>query len=209
MSGEDFILNLILIGESGVGKTCLARRFVDDRFDPTASTIGADFSKKQLSLDGKSVNVRIWDTAGMERYVAINEAYYQRADGVVVVFDVTNRASFEAVNGYLVKVMENSTSDACLILIGNKIDLNENRKVTREEATAYARSQNIQYYEISCKSNSEKNIDKIMTQLCRDTLEVVIRREEESDKKDLDAIKRNSLKIMQAETEKEKRKCCW
>ncbi|XP_071375062.1 LOW QUALITY PROTEIN: ras-related protein Rab-15-like, partial [Centroberyx affinis] len=132
----DVLLRLLILGDSGVGKTCLLRRFTENEFHPShISTIGVDFKMKTLEIDGIKVRVQIWDTAGQERYQTITKQYYRRAQGIILVYDITNEPSFQHIVKWASDVDEYAPDKVQRILVGNKSDEELNRHVTKEQAS--------------------------------------------------------------------------
>ncbi|KAI0927851.1 GTP-binding protein of the rab, variant 2 [Taiwanofungus camphoratus] len=133
--GYDYLFKLLLIGDSGVGKSCLLLRFAEDAFtDSYLSTIGVDFKIRTIELEGKTVKLQIWDTAGQERFRTIAAAYYRGAHGIVVVYDVTDNESFENVKGWLHEIERYASETVKKLLIGNKSDLVERKVVAYSAA---------------------------------------------------------------------------
>jgi small GTP-binding protein len=144
----------IIIGSSGVGKTCLLKRLVDGTFiEDTSSTIGVEFDSITLNIDNRKVKLQIWDTAGQERFRSISKTYYRNAVGVILVFDVTDRKSFDSLSTWLNDVHALCDSNAVIELIGNKTDLGSRRIVTLVEAETFANQHQMEYLETSAKSN--------------------------------------------------------
>ena len=162
----DYLFKLLLIGNSSVGKSSLLFRFVenvwDDNFVPT---IGVDFVNKifiiliqklkTLEVNGKKVKLQIWDTAGQERFKNITASYYRGGNGVLVVYDITDRDSFENLNSWLIEIEKNANKNVYKLLIGNKSDLEEKRKVTYQEGKDFATSNGMQFMETSAKTASK------------------------------------------------------
>eukprot|EP01097_Dermamoeba_algensis_P006748 TRINITY_DN420_c0_g1_i7.p1 TRINITY_DN420_c0_g1~~TRINITY_DN420_c0_g1_i7.p1 ORF type:complete len:242 (-),score=32.40 TRINITY_DN420_c0_g1_i7:167-892(-) len=120
----DYLIKLLLIGDSGVGKSCLLLRFSDDSFTPSfITTIGIDFKIRTIELDGKKIKLQIWDTAGQERFRTITTAYYRGAMGILLVYDVTDEKSFGNIRNWIRNIEQHATSDVNKILIGNKCDM--------------------------------------------------------------------------------------
>jgi small GTP-binding protein len=143
----------ILIGSSGVGKTALLKRLVDDCFsNDSQSTIGVEFDSTFLDIDGQSVKLQIWDTAGQERFRSIAKAYFRNAVGVILAFDICEPKTFEDVSMWLNEVHSLCDPTAVVILVGNKSDLAANRAVTMAEAQEFAQHHHITYIEASAKS---------------------------------------------------------
>ncbi|KAK3886756.1 hypothetical protein Pcinc_004119 [Petrolisthes cinctipes] len=131
----DFLFKIVVIGDCGVGKTCVVQRFKCGNYvERHGNTIGVDFSMKTLIIDGKKVKLQIWDTAGQERFRTITQSYYRSANGVVIVYDITKRSSFLSINRWLDEVRKYTHTHVSIILIGNKCDLATLREVDMEEA---------------------------------------------------------------------------
>ncbi|XP_076270574.1 ras-related protein Rab-18-B-like isoform X2 [Rhynchophorus ferrugineus] len=152
---EDILttLKILIIGESGVGKSSLLLRFTEDNFDPEQTlTIGVDFKTKKVTLDGNTVKLAIWDTAGQERFRTLTPSYYRDAQGAILVFDVSSYSTFAKLETWLSELDTYSTKNNIVkMIVGNKIDV-ENREVTREQAMAFARRHQTLYIEASAKT---------------------------------------------------------
>jgi len=154
----DYLFKILLIGDSGCGKSMLLNRFVDNTFsDSFITTIGVDFKIKTIDLLGKKVKLQIWDTAGQERFRTITTAYYKGAQGIMVVFDLTNRDSYQNVMNWIQEIYKYGTENVVKLLVGNKCDL-EDRKVSFQEANMLANENGLSYIETSSKVT--KNIDE-------------------------------------------------
>jgi len=157
MSAADLVLKLIMIGNSGVGKSCLLKTFMGEKFnDGYTSTIGVDFEIQSLTLPAvgnKVVNVQVWDTAGQERFRTITTSYYRSADGVVLVYDVTSKQSFEDCSTWLQDARAYAGDQIIGILIGNKADVKDKRTVDYKLASAWASEHNLLYAETSAKTD--------------------------------------------------------
>lgn len=150
----DHLVKLLLIGDSGVGKSCLLLRFSDDQFTASfITTIGIDFKVKTVDLEGKRVKLQIWDTAGQERFRTITSAYYRGAMGILLTYDVTDRRSFENVRNWMANVKEHASERVDVALVGNKDDCDDGeRVVARSEGEALARWFDVPFFETSAKS---------------------------------------------------------
>ncbi|XP_036448554.1 ras-related protein Rab-15-like isoform X2 [Colossoma macropomum] len=132
----DVLYRLLLLGDSGVGKTCLLCRFTDNEFlSQHVSTIGVDFKMKTLEIDGIKVRIQIWDTAGQERYQTITKQYYRRAQGIFLVYDITSTLSFQNVVKWASDMEEYAPQTVQKILIGNKSDEEHRRQVATEQGS--------------------------------------------------------------------------
>jgi len=124
----DFTIRLLLIGDSGVGKSCLLLRFSDNSFTPSfITTIGIDFKIRTIELDGKKIKLQVWDTAGQERFRTITTAYYRGAMGILLVYDCTDEKSFGNINTWMRNIEQNASENVNKILLGNKCDLTEKK----------------------------------------------------------------------------------
>ncbi|CRK23720.1 hypothetical protein BN1708_013782 [Verticillium longisporum] len=163
----DFLIKLLLIGDSGVGKSCCLLRFSEDSFTPSfITTIGIDFKIRTIELDGKRVKLQIWDTAGQERFRTITTAYYRGAMGILLVYDVTDERSFNNIRTWFANVEQHATEGVNKILIGNKCDWEDKRVVSTEQGQQLADELGIPFLEVSAKSNI--NIDKAFYSLAAD-----------------------------------------
>lgn len=150
---SDYLFKVLIIGNSGVGKSCLLLRFAEDMFsDNYISTIGVDFKIRKIELDHKSIKLQIWDTAGQERFRTITKSYYRGSNGIVVVYDITDRESFEQVSHWMSEIDSHASQDVCRLLVGNKSDLPD-RVVKTEEGEALARQFGIPFMETSAKDS--------------------------------------------------------
>ena len=159
-------VRLLLLGDSAVGKSSLLLRFCEDRFESNfVITIGVDYKVRTLQLDGKLLRLQVWDTAGQERFRTITPAYYRRAMGVLVIFDITNRKSFENVEYWLRNLEDHGDAKVRRVLVGNKGDLSGRRKVALEEASALAQRHSMPYFEVSAKDNT--NVEKVFQSVAK------------------------------------------
>ncbi|KAF8388858.1 hypothetical protein HHK36_025538 [Tetracentron sinense] len=149
----DYLFKLLLIGDSGVGKSCLLLRFADDSYlDSYISTIGVDFKIRTVEQDGKTMKLQIWDTAGQERFRTITSSYYRGAHGIIVVYDVTDQESFNNVKQWLSEIDRYASENVNKLLVGNKCDLTSNKVVSYETAKAFADEIGIPFLETSAKN---------------------------------------------------------
>ncbi|CAF1208053.1 unnamed protein product [Rotaria sordida] len=162
----DLLFKLLLIGDSGVGKTCILFRFSDDAFNASfISTIGIDFKIKTIELDGRKIKLQIWDTAGQERFHTITTSYYRGATGIMLVYDVTQARSFENINKWLRNIDDHASDDVVKMIIGNKCDMDDKRCITRGRGEALAREHSIPFLETSAKNNV--NVEKAFFEMAR------------------------------------------
>ena len=152
--GYNYFFKLILVGDSGVGKSCLLLRFADDTYTQSyISTIGVDFKIKTIQLDDKTVKLQIWDTAGQERFRTITSSYYRGAHGIIIVYDVTDRESFNNVKHWIEEINKYAADGVKKLLVGNKSDLQSKKVVSFDEARELADSLGIGFMETSAKNS--------------------------------------------------------
>ena len=192
----DYLFKLLLIGNSSVGKSSLLFRFVenvwDDNFVPT---IGVDFVSyiynnssinlqklKTLEVNGKKVKLQIWDTAGQERFKNITASYYRGGHGVLIVYDITDRESFENLNSWLIEIEKNANKNVYKLLIGNKCDLEDKRKVTFQEGKDFAESNGMKFMETSAKTASK--VQEAFELLTNEIIKSNLNKEKGLEKKD-------------------------
>ena len=150
MSDQALQFKFIVIGCSGAGKTSIVRRLVDNKFvKGTQSTVGIEYFTYITTIEGRTVKMMIWDTAGQERFYTIAKAYFRGALGVVLVYDITDRKSFDLLPRWLRDARGEADQHCSVILVGNKTDLAASRVVSREEAEGFARTHQLQYLETS------------------------------------------------------------
>ncbi|KAL8759431.1 MAG: hypothetical protein Q9184_003625 [Pyrenodesmia sp. 2 TL-2023] len=162
----DYLFKLLLIGDSGVGKSCLLLRFADDTYTESyISTIGVDFKIRTIELDGKTVKLQIWDTAGQERFRTITSSYYRGAHGICVVYDVTDMDSFNNVKQWLQEIDRYATEGVNKLLVGNKSDMSDKKVVEYTVAKEFADSLGIPFLETSAKNAS--NVEQAFLTMAR------------------------------------------
>ncbi|RNF02731.1 Rab family, other [Trypanosoma rangeli] len=158
MSQQHYVFKYIIIGDSGVGKSCLLLQFTDKRFEPLHDlTIGVEFGARVVMIEQKNVKLQIWDTAGQESFRSITRSYYRGACGALLVYDVTRRETFTHLQTWLEDARANANNAIVIMLIGNKCDLEAKRQVSREEGESFARRNNLVFMETSAKT--AQNVD--------------------------------------------------
>lgn len=164
----DYLIKLLLIGDSGVGKSCLLLRFSDDSFTTSfITTIGIDFKIRTIELDGKRIKLQIWDTAGQERFRTITTAYYRGAMGILLVYDVTDEGSFNNIRNWISNIEKHVADSVHKILIGNKCDMDEDkRQVPTAKGQALADEFGIPFFETSAKA--KVNVENAFFCIARD-----------------------------------------
>jgi len=167
MDNYDYLFKLLLIGDSGVGKSCLLLRFADDSYTETyISTIGVDFKIRTVVSDGKTIKLQIWDTAGQERFRTITSSYYRGAHGIIIVYDVTDQVSFSNVKQWLQEIERYAQEHVNRLLVGNKCDLTAKKAVDYNTAKEFADSENIPFLEASAKQST--NVEKAFLMMAQD-----------------------------------------
>ena len=168
---ENMVAKILTIGESGVGKTCILLRYTDNKFiKHHLTTIGIDYKTKDVNINNKSIKLKIWDTAGQERFRNITQQYYKGADGIVLVFDLTDRNSFEKIREWMKQIQSYTQKESiAIVLLGNKCDA-ENKAVTIQEASEIASEYNMKFFETSAMNNI--NIEESFTQLSTQIMKI-------------------------------------
>ncbi|CAD8172553.1 unnamed protein product [Paramecium octaurelia] len=154
----DYQYKIVIIGDSGVGKTNIMTQFTRGEFsEETKTTVGVEFANKQLVIDDKIIKAQLWDTAGQERYRAIISSYYKGASGALIVFDITKQSTFDNVDRWMKEVQESTSNDISIILVGNKSDLRHLRQISSDVSSAYASKHKIAFLETSAKDGANVN----------------------------------------------------
>lgn len=149
----EFIFKYVIIGDMGVGKSCLLHQFTESKFiSDSPHTIGVEFGTRIVDVQSKKIKLQIWDTAGQERFRAVTRSYYRGAAGALLVYDTTRRATFNHVTSWLTDARNLTNPNTVIVLIGNKIDMEEHRDVSYEEAAAFAKENDLIFIETSAKS---------------------------------------------------------
>jgi len=164
----DFLFKVVLIGDSGVGKSNLLSRFTRNEFSlDSKSTIGVEFATRSIQVDAKTIKAQIWDTAGQERYRAITSAYYRGAVGALLVYDISKHQTYENVTRWLKELRDHADANIVIMLVGNKSDLRHLRAVPTEEAKQFASENNLSFIETSAldASNVELAFQNILTDI--------------------------------------------
>ncbi|XVF68705.1 hypothetical protein PTKIN_Ptkin11bG0022800 [Pterospermum kingtungense] len=164
----DYLIKLLLIGDSGVGKSCLLLRFSDGSFTTSfITTIGIDFKIRTIELDGKRIKLQIWDTAGQERFRTITTAYYRGAMGILLVYDVTDESSFNNIRNWIRNIEQHASDNVNKILVGNKADMDESKRaVPTSRGQALADEYGMKFFETSAKTNL--NVEQVFFSIAKD-----------------------------------------
>ena len=170
-----YIIKILTLGDTLVGKTSIVLRFSDDKFfENQKSTIGIDFKTKYIKVGEDFVKVFLWDTAGQERYKNVAKQYYNGANGVLLIYDVCCRESFKRIDFWLNELKEkNKIDELYIILVGNKIDLEEQRVISKEEGEKYASDNNINYSEVSAKTGT--GIINLFKKITKGSLNLILK----------------------------------
>ena len=167
----DMMFKVLLLGDSGVGKSSLLLRYTKNQFSTDMrATIGVEFGLKYLTIDNFQLKVQIWDTAGMERYRAMTSAYYKGAKGVIVVYDICRKITFDSIDKWIDDFRSKADQDAVILIIGNKSDSADKREVNSEEGKAKAEKNNTAFMETSAKNN--ENVEKAFLELFKEILKI-------------------------------------
>lgn len=204
----NFVFKVVLIGESGVGKTNLLSRFTRNEFNhDSRTTIGVEFSTRTLTLDGHLVKAQIWDTAGLERYRAITSAYYRGAVGALLVYDITKHQSYESVDRWLKELYDHADASILVMLVGNKSDLkDEGREVPTEEAKMYADSNGLLFMETSALDST--NVELSFETILRDIYKKVLKSKGGTPKENTVVLSNDASSESQAQDAESKKSCC-
>ena len=166
-NGYDMIFKIVLIGDTSVGKTNILSKYLTNEFDPDSkATVGVEFGTKDFKIENNIVKVQIWDTAGQERYRSITNAYYKGAKGSLLVYDITNPKTFESLDKWLSDLKTNGEEKISIILVGNKTDLEDQRKITIEQGKEKAEFYKLAFIETSALNGD--NIEKAFNELITD-----------------------------------------
>ncbi|XP_066197146.1 EF-hand calcium-binding domain-containing protein 4B [Sylvia atricapilla] len=191
-SVPDRLFKIIFVGNSSVGKTSFLRRFCEDRFFPgTAATVGVDYNVRTVTVDHTRVALQLWDTAGQERYRSITKQFFRKADGVIVMYDITAKDTFTAVKQWLISIEEATGENVPVLLLGNKTDNEKEREVPMGMGDHLAKDYNLIFYE--CSAYSGYNVEKSVLHLAR------ILKEHE------DKVKEKTIEL---QSDTKKKSCC-
>ena len=201
----DYLFKLIIVGDTNVGKTNIMSKYIKDQFNITSkSTIGVEFGTKILEIDNKKVKAQIWDTAGQERYKSITSAYYKGAKGAFIVYDITNKSTFESVDKWIKDLNSYGDKNLTMLLIGNKSDLEDKRIINKEEGEEKAKSFELGFIETSAYNGD--NIDQAFDIMLKEVLKRYIV-DNDINNEELEAGNGNNIELIK-KNENKKKKCC-
>ncbi|CAL0331116.1 unnamed protein product [Lupinus luteus] len=206
----DYLFKVVLIGDSGVGKSNLLSRFAKDEFRlDSKPTIGVEFAYRNIKVRDKLIKAQIWDTAGQERFRAITSSYYRGAMGALLVYDITRKSSYENVSKWLLELREFGGQDMVVILVGNKSDLVQTREVEKEEGKGYAETEGLCFMETSALKNL--NVEEVFLQMITKIYDITRQRslEGKMDEKQINVLSGNEIHICDDEvTTTKQANCC-
>jgi len=202
------LYKIIIVGDSGVGKSNILGRYINNIFkQDTKSTVGVEFASKKIKANGVNIKLQIWDTAGQERYRSITSAYYRGSKGCFIVYDISSLQTFESVEKWYEEVLKSGEKDISVILIGNKCDLENERKVTVEMGENKARNLNCPFFETSALNNIHiedvfQNIAENIYNRCKNEKNL------DDDDDDYEIVPKDDKNININTDAKKEKKCC-
>eukprot|EP01025_Chloroclados_australasicus_P059131 TRINITY_DN7464_c0_g4_i1.p1 TRINITY_DN7464_c0_g4~~TRINITY_DN7464_c0_g4_i1.p1 ORF type:complete len:246 (-),score=14.78 TRINITY_DN7464_c0_g4_i1:143-880(-) len=204
----DYLFKVVLIGDSGVGKSNLLSRFTRNEFMlESKSTIGVEFATRSIQVDGKTIKAQIWDTAGQERYRAITSAYYRGAVGALLVYDITKSVTFENVERWLKELRDHADPNIVIMLVGNKSDLRHLRSVQTDEAESFCQQEGLSLIETSALEAT--NVEKAFKQILTDIYKIVSKKQHDTDGSQPATVKPgHHIQIDKPAEETKKSGCC-
>ena len=202
---EEIIIKILILGDSNVGKTSLLLKYADNFFpDSHVATIGIDYKVKPYNINGIDIKMQLWDTSGQERFRSVTHNFLKNAHGIAYVYDITNKKSFDGVKDWIKDAENNGSGKEKKILIGNKIDLDRKREVTKETLEKFGNKKKINTFEVSAKTDINVNeaFDYLANLITKDkTKEQLIKEFGEKDSKINISRKKNNSKH-------KKKQCC-
>ena len=201
----DFLFKLIIVGDSNVGKTNIMSKYLHNQFNYTSkATIGVEFGTKIVKIDNKKIKAQIWDTAGQERYKSITSAYYKGAKGALIVYDITNKFTFESVDKWVQDLNSYGDKNLTLLLVGNKSDLEDKRQIMKEDGEEKAKSFNLGFIETSACSGD--NIDQVFDIMLKEVLKKYVVENDIND--EFEASGGKNIELDKKDNKTKKKKCC-
>ena len=198
MSLYDEKIKLMVIGETRVGKTALINKYTKNTFGGTyLTTVGIDFQEKIINIEEKTVKLQIWDTAGQERFRNIAKSYFHTSDGFLLVYDISNKETFEKLNFWYEQITLNGPANTKCVVAGNKCDLDDSREVNREEGEKFAKTYNINFFETSAKEGT--NVNKLFQTLSSEIIKDIIKNGHKN---------KRASQVLKKNTKNKKKSCC-
>ena len=203
----DLLYKIIIIGDSNVGKSNILSRYTKDQFQGNSkATVGVELGTKFVKVEGVGAKLQIWDTAGQERYRSLTSSYYKGCHGCFIVYDITNEASFQSINTWYEQAVKEAGKDISIILVGNKCDLENERKVSKEQGEEQAKTMNASFFETSALS--KVNIDDIFNEIVNNIYQRTKGQKNDEDD-DIEIINENEKAVnLTPQTTPEKKGCC-
>ena len=205
---NDYVFKLVLVGDSGVGKSCILHQFIYNRFRKnTTQTIGVDFSAKNVHIDNQEIKLQIWDTVGQEKFMAINKSLLAKVHGIILIYDITDQDSFDHINNWITIIKE-ANENASLILVANKCDIEDKRVISEDEGNKLAVENNISFVEASAKENI--NIKETFIKITEEVMNNVHRKSVHFNDNEIliNAQKRQSFSYQKNKQSRKCLKCC-
>ena len=193
-------INIITLGESSVEKSSIINRYVENNFDYNfVSTLGVDFRKKNININGEDIRLKIWDTAGQEKFRSIQKQYYRNSDGILLVFDVTKFETFNVLEEWINSIKNQTSNDIIVVLVGNKIDLN-NKVISDDDIKNFANDNKFKYFLTSAATG--KNINEVFDYIVKEIYKI------KSKKKKNDGNNNNNKNLKKNYIKSNKKACC-
>ena len=167
-------IKLLILGNSGIGKSCLLLRFSDNIYHPeTISTLGVDVRFRTITIEDRLLRLQLWDAGGQERFRAITSSYYRNSNGIILAYDITNKRSFASLENWLFSVLERANEDIKFVVVGTKCDLENLREVSTAEGQEFANKYGFPFLEVSAKKNIniEKTLQELVSQITTEKIE--------------------------------------
>ena len=197
------LYKIIIIGDSGVGKSNILGRYLHDEFkEDTKSTVGVEFGSKKMQIENATIKLQIWDTAGQERYRSITSAYYKGAKGALIVYDITRKCTFDNIDKWISDLKLNGDKNICIVILGNKSDLDDKREVSKGDGIKKSEMYKTAFLETSALNgdNIGKAFDEIIEQIIQNNKSFF----EDSNKKEMD----KGVNLNESNKDNDKKKCC-
>ena len=202
----DKTCQLLIIGDSSVGKTSLITRYTNGTFkEEYLATVGLDYYSKEEVINNKTINIKLWDTAGQERYKSLTQNYFKNAEGVLLTYDITNSESFDNLKEWISSIKKNMEGKDIfipVIIIGNKIDMEESRETSKEDAEKFAKENNYKYFETSAKTG--EGVDNAI----RELIIQILKQSNQMDDQKMARASSVQIKEENVDNSKKKKGCC-